>query len=186
MCRTKKSVNDIKSIQGIVNHYQTNDQTKLNQTLGFYSSLSFDKKGITIIANAKLPNGKRHSHQYRLSQKTLISVTDKLLKIKDDLNQSLSFSDLFKKINSNISEISGVGVLMIYDTSLRLGCILNLKPTKVYLHRGAKTGAKNLGLNVDKSTLAKNEFPNPFQTLEPHEIEDCLCIYKDIYNPSMI
>jgi hypothetical protein len=73
-----------------------------------------------------------------------------------------------------------VGELMVYDTALRIGAFLKLEPVSVYLHAGTKTGAKALGLTVSgKKNINVTDLPKEFRKLKPHEIEDCLCIYKD-------
>jgi len=182
-CRTAENKNKIRSLENIVKHYkryidQCSENT-LPQELEYFGSLSFNKMGLKKIANAKLANGKKHTHQKCLDKKVFPQVSDRLLNRQREISNVQTFSELFKKVSSIIKDINGVGPLMIYDTTLRLGAILGLKPQKVYIHRGSKEGAKNLGLNIKKGYLEKDELPNEFQDLEPYEIEDCLCIYKD-------
>jgi len=62
---------------------------------------------------------------------------------------------------------------------LRIGARLNLFPMKVYLHAGARQGARTLGLNARAATLDVSDLPTEFHALRPHEIEDVLCIFKD-------
>jgi hypothetical protein len=66
---------------------------------------------------------------------------------------------------------------MVYDIAHRIGAYLGKPPALVYLHRGTKKGAANLGFRGE--TLDPAMLPSPFSRLTPSEIEDCLCIYKD-------
>lgn len=66
---------------------------------------------------------------------------------------------------------------------------MHIYPSKVYLHRGTREGCKALkealsedlgrNLNCRSETLERKYFPEPIQELEPYEIEDFLCFYKD-------
>lgn len=80
---------------------------------------------------------------------------------------------------SAIGVLHGIGELTVYDTALRIGAKLGLLPKKVYLHAGTRAGARALGLNWKATSLAVRELPSELLTLTPHEIEDCLCIFKD-------
>ena len=67
---------------------------------------------------------------------------------------------------------------MVYDTALRIGAKLGLEPEVVYLHRGARSGMKALGLGAGRLFVEVYELPHELRSLRPHEIEDCVCIYK--------
>jgi hypothetical protein len=57
----------------------------------------------------------------------------------------------------------------------------------VYLHAGTRAGARALGLNWRATTLAVHDLPAELRVLAPHEIEDCLCIFKNNFEkPSSI
>jgi len=43
---------------------------------------------------------------------------------------------------------------------------------------GTREGAAALGIDRSRKTVRPDELPAPLRTLRPHEIEDCLCIYK--------
>lgn len=80
--------------------------------------------------------------------------------------------------------IKGIGDLTVYDTAVRIGYSFGLHPEKVYIHRGAKTGAKNLlGRKAvhGRKFLYMHELPIEFQSLTPMEVENCLCIYKNSF-----
>ena len=67
----------------------------------------------------------------------------------------------------------------VYDTAFRIGAKLNKLPTKVYLHTGTREGAKALGFDGKVKSIGVYELQPEFQKLEPYEIEDILCIFKD-------
>jgi hypothetical protein len=67
---------------------------------------------------------------------------------------------------------------MVYDTALRIGAKLGLEPDVVYLHRGTRSGVKVLGMDAGRPFVRPDELPDELRVLRPHEIEDCLCIYK--------
>ncbi|HEX5725574.1 MAG TPA: hypothetical protein VFX98_08920, partial [Longimicrobiaceae bacterium] len=69
--------------------------------------------------------------------------------------------------------------LTTYDVASRIGAHLKLEPERVFLHAGAAEGARTLGTDPRRETLAPDELPTPFSRLLPREIEDCLCIFKE-------
>ena len=56
-------------------------------------------------------------------------------------------------------------------------------PERVYLHRGTRKGARALGLDWRADSLDPRVLPKELADLEPREIEDFLCIYKDCLRP---
>jgi hypothetical protein len=123
--------------------------------------------------------GKRYSHQRRLKKAALKQALRALLDESGAIEQTHNFDDLFKLIGAAVKPIPGIGELYVYDTSLRIGAKLNLFPTMVYLHAGTRRGARALGLNDSEATLKVSALPKEFRILEPHELEDLLCIFKD-------
>ncbi|WML37291.1 hypothetical protein [Clostridium sp. OS1-26] len=109
--------------------------------------------------------------------------------IKEKISNSLCFADILDTVYSlrrnNI--IKYFGPLNLYDCSLRIGAHYNIYPSRVYVHCGSITGAKNLFkdkynnivkyYNGDKSFpyIPINSLPEELQNLEPHYIEDFLC-----------
>jgi hypothetical protein len=62
---------------------------------------------------------------------------------------------------------------------MRIGANLGLEPSRVFLHRGVRVGARALGLNFRAPSLELGEFPEPLRVLRPHQVEDILCIFKE-------
>lgn len=140
------------------------------------------ESAIEHAALAKI-NDKRHRHQRRLKEVALEKAQQILLSEFKAIEQVKDFDKLYKLIEKFCKGIKGIGDLYIYDTSLRIGAKLNLKPTKVYLHAGTRVGVWNLShympeLDSKADTLEKSQMPREFQELETYEIEDILCISK--------
>jgi hypothetical protein len=134
-------------------------------------------------ALARSSKGKRYSHQRRIKRAAIQEALSILPNESDRIKRCRTFAELFKLIDTALEDVSGIGELYVYDTSLRIGAKLNLFPEKVYLHAGTRLGARALGLpNVP--TLSVSEFPKEFRALKPHEIEDALCIFKDEFASS--
>src|SRR5207237_10549851 len=91
----------------------------------------------------------------------------------------LSFRHLHDTIEQLVAHIPGLAELYSYDAALQIGAKLDLKPDVVYLHRGTRDGARNLGLPFRKATLDVGCLRRELSLLVPYEIEDFLCIYKD-------
>lgn len=122
---------------------------------------------------------KRYSHQCRLKRIALQRALSVLLEEASAMKRAGDFDGLFSLIDGALQPIPGLGELYVYDTALRIGSKLNLFPEKVYLHAGARSGARALGLNARAQVLEIKDLPSEFQVLKPHEIEDVLCIFKD-------
>jgi len=123
--------------------------------------------------------GKRYSHQRRLTKVALQQAFRALLEESEAIEKSRDFDELFRIIHAAVKPIPGIGELYVYDTSFRIGAKLNLFPTKVYLHAGTRRGLRALGLDASGATLKVSALPKEFRALEPHEMEDVLCIFKD-------
>lgn len=68
--------------------------------------------------------------------------------------------------------------LYVYDTTLRIGAKADIQPVHVYLHAGTSDGARHLGIGGSQDRVAISTLPKEVRVLEPDEIEDFLCIYK--------
>jgi hypothetical protein len=122
---------------------------------------------------------KRFSHQRRLKQKVLEEARAALLGASAKLRRAKDFDDLHESIKDALAGITGLGSLYYYDTALRIGANLHKMPERVYLHRGTRRGARAMGLDWRESSLDPECLPKELASLEPHETEDFLCIFKD-------
>lgn len=109
-------------------------------------------------------------------------------------NRPLDFEELYQRVKNSIYSIKGIGLLVVYDIALRIGCSLCPKiiPQKyVYIHGH---GTNDIVYNSAKALLGPNikKFLDPedridvvhlqpfFPCYSAMEIEDLLCIYHDL------
>lgn len=103
-----------------------------------------------------------------------------LLAAEEQLASAKSFDALHALVESLILNIRGVGELMVYDTTVRLAAYRGLEPTDVYLHAGTRAGARALGVDHRARSIPRRSLPAPLRRLPATELEDILCIYKDV------
>jgi hypothetical protein len=118
----------------------------------------------------------RFDHQRRIPRSRLKAAAKRLRSVP--LRNAKSFHDLFLMVESTIGDMPRIGELMIYDSALRIGANLGLEPMYVYLHRGTRDGARELGLNFRARWLKRHELPPSFRLLPAWQVEDILCIFK--------
>ena len=164
------------SLREVVDAYIRDYRSDASRELLFFARRRNLQDAISRAALAQLPGGKRHPHQYRIPRASLELARKRLLLAA--LGGSETFEELHSKVDASIGDVYRIGELAIYDAALRIGAFLNLRPRLVYLHRGTRDGARALGLGRGASTLDPAELPREFRRLRPHEIEDCLCIFK--------
>lgn len=125
--------------------------------------------------------GNRFQHQHRIKRAVLESARKSLLSITAKLGEckNSSFEGLHGIIENALKSVEGTGELYVYDVSLRIGSKLGLFPQKVFFHAGTRKGAKALGLNTKLSWLEMDSLPEWLRELQPYEVENFLCRYKD-------
>jgi len=182
-CRAKAMTCRFDAIQGavtlakLVDRYRTVYRPSARAELAYYGSLPTLAEAVRRAGRAERPDGKRHDHQTRIRRAALAEAGRRLEKL--DLRSSRTFRALHDAVERAIGSIAGIGELMVYDTALRIGARLRLKPDVVYLHAGTRAGAMALGLEGGACYLEPVLLPAPLHRLRPHELEDFLCIFKD-------
>lgn len=158
----------------------------IDEMLKYYKQLKPIKKTIEQAGKAAYSEDKKHSHQWCINNNALANLSKKMKGKTDKIKKSNGFDTLFGLLKE--LDIVGLGQLTIYDTSLRIAFYLDLGqkkmyPKSVYLHRGAAIGAKYLNIKSKKchnATIAQiDTIPKVLKELEPYQIENFLCIYKD-------
>ena len=163
-------------LEAIVQTYLKNNAEGEDRYLQYYRIQKTPAAAVSKAAMAELPSGKRFSHQRRIPAAILARARDALLNV--DLAKARSFDELHSLVARTLAPIAGIGELTIYDTAHRIGAYLGLRPEFIYLHAGARSGAKALGLDYRASKLPMSALPKAFHKLLPEQVEDCLCIYK--------
>jgi hypothetical protein len=141
------------------------------------------RDAVKSAARSEEADGKRHPHQRRIREGSIVNATKALLLAADRIHGSSSFGELLKLVEEILANVRGVGELYTYDVSLRIGAWLGHMPEKVYLHRGTRIGARALGLDTSEGSVEMSALPVELQQLPPSEVEDILCIYKDRFIP---
>ena len=193
-CSTSKPVEDFNcssnnrgqrdlTLGALVSYYIEEHRDRMKRYLRYYNQHTLND-AIRIAALCVLPGGKRHGHQRRIIQPALNESARRLLDVQDKIKMSRDFEDLRGFVDSTIRAIWGIGDLTIYDISLRIGAKLGLYPQAIYLQAGVISGAKALGIyhkreSIPIKHIRIEHIPKPISSrLEPHEIEDFLCICK--------
>ena len=168
-------------IESAIRDYIIRRREGSKNELEWFAAQNTLREAINQAALGIYPQGKRHPHQRRLSNIGLQRSTIRLLAISNEIQDCSTFDELHSLIGETVGTIRGIGELYCYDTALRIGAYLSLHPQKVYLHRGTRDGAELLGIDGKRKTVGIEELPEAFWSLEPHEAEDVLCIYKRLF-----
>jgi hypothetical protein len=165
------------TLNEIVSDYIREYRGDARKEMRFFEILRSPSEAIRKAALCELPGGKRHSHQRRIPRALLEHVEARLQGIGRKLARAGSFAALHQAVEEEIGALKGIGRLTVYDISHRIGAHFGKAPERVYLHAGTRVGARVFGISGD--SFNPKILPKPFSQLEPSEIEDCLCIYKD-------
>lgn len=175
-CGTRSTKRPLRTYADIVQDYIAEYRRRAATEMRWYSSRSDLQTLVKLAVYCRTPDNKRHPHQRRLPEAALQAAHSRLSRI--DFEACESFDALHGQIAQAIGAVPKIGELAIYDIACRIGAFLRIEPEQVFLHRGTRIGARHLGLGRGK-TIEVSELPKAFHRLKPHEIEDCLCIYKD-------
>lgn len=167
------------SLSEVIVDYISNYRASADADLDFFRKESFPV-AIEYAALYKLADGHRHPHSNRRQLEALEESYRRLRAIPGEMRKCSSFEALHDLIEREIRGIDDIGPLTVYDVATRIGAHLGHEPEKVYLHSGTKKGATALGLGRRRKTLEPAELPAEFGRLSAREIEDCLCLYKDV------
>lgn len=166
-------------LRAVVRHYKRNFKARSSAELESFRSMPSLEIAVRRAAIAITWDGKRYSHQRRLKEANLNRAEAKLVGCLKKIQAAENFASLFDLVKRTVGHLGGLGELYVYDTALRISAKKGTLPQRVYLHAGARKGAKALNLKVEGVIgLFRSELPAELGELEPHEIEDVLCIYK--------
>ena len=176
----------------VIKHYKSkimeyknerNDNCSVDRVVKYVLKQKNIEEAINTAVISRAENGKKHSHQRRLPNNCLEDYAQKLLEIKKQISQTKSFDSLYMLLEQN--RIHGVGELLIYDVSVRIGEYLKIYPETIYVHAGTRIGLQNLQKEkIHEKQIKKETLPEPFRSsdLTPGQLEDFFCIYKDIFS----
>lgn len=165
-----------------------------NSQLDYYRSLDSLESAIENACfgfykvNDVLYHSSHYDRIYKNGFQALIGARNALISSIDRIASTDNFDDLFNIVNERITSITGIGNLMHYDITLRIGAFKKLSPTKVHGQRGSRWGMEALyGAQKDEwednepIILNREELVENFHALsriiEPSLIENFLCVY---------
>jgi hypothetical protein len=129
-------------------------------------------------------SGKRHPHLTRLQKSALLEARRRLMSNQDLFRSCRSFHEVLETVRRLTDDIWGYKEMAEYDTAMAIGAHLGLLPERIYLHRGTRQGAANMGLDVrHREYLEVAELPKELTVLEPYQIEDFFCFFEDVLRP---
>lgn len=166
------------SLKTIVSAYLRECRARARKELAWFASRPSFEDTVRVAALAQDWRGKRLAHQRRIPGAVLLQCKERLLSSIAQLRACETFEQLYETVRRT-ARIRGAGELYCYDTAVRIGAKLGVFPELVYLHAGTRDGAVKLGFNRSQATIHPSELPRELRWLEPQEIEDLLCIYKD-------
>ena len=166
---------ELRTLPELVNRFHSEFDTGAD--FRFFRKLKPWHAVIEQAGMAMNEHGKRFPHQYRLKKVALKAATRRLHRA--DLKSCKDFDSLFGEVENAVASIKGIGPLYVYDTACRIGESLRLRPKRVYLHAGTRSGARAIGLGRGCAVVEMDELPKAMRSLTPSQVEDFLCICKD-------
>lgn len=178
-CKSCHHPSDLKAFAALVKDYKNHHQKEKNLELRYFEQMNFEQV-LKKVAYAKNQNDRKFSHQRRLPQAVSKSVLNVLLGIKKEIKEIQNFEQLYALLEQQLLPIRGIGDLFIFDAALRIAAKLNYQPTEIIVQSGSKQGVRNLGLKVKNKRVTLDQLPSIIRDeLEPYEIENFLCIYRE-------
>jgi hypothetical protein len=165
-------------LQDIVREYARNNRCGPNRELEWFRRQPTLRSAIRSASLAVNSEGKRFTHQRRLSKASLQAACNSLLRNESKIRRCKDFDELQTFLGRLLRRTQGIGELYIYDTAFRVGAKLGFLPIKVYLHAGTRLGASALGYDGRLPWIDVSGLPRELRRLRAYEIEDFLCIYK--------
>lgn len=169
---------DLSSLAAIVAAYLRRRRDRGDEMLDYCAHSPNLRIAKARAARCLLPDGRRHRHQRRIPIESLEAIDRRLAAV--DLTECRDFDALYAVVADVARHVMMIGPLTIYDIAQRIGRFLKIEPTQVYLHAGTRDGAHALGLGRGRDVLEMSELPAELQCLAAAQVEDLLCIYKDI------
>jgi hypothetical protein len=167
-----------RNLEQLVTEFERQIVAPGSQELRYFAEMPSLELAIHYAGLATDWRGKRFHHQCRIPRPVLVRATHAMMQAKHRISSCTTFKELLSLLIDLVDHQRGVGELYHYDTSLRIGAYLGLSPEAVYLHAGARQGAKALGLDAHEGRVRVQDLPKPLQVLRPDDIEDFLCICK--------
>ncbi|MCD4734549.1 MAG: hypothetical protein K8R53_00770 [Bacteroidales bacterium] len=188
------------ALSDLINDYCQNGLFDLNAEMEHYKGLPTVEEAIdnACLGIYKVGNktffSNHYKYAYSVSEKSkrwnildLYNARKILLNCISDIEDFQSFESIYTFLEEKIRPLSGIGNMLQYDISLRIGANMNVWPDKVYAQLGALYGVNGL-LHANypkdsrqifnfKNTFIRN-FPE-FNRLKAYEAENFLCVFDN-------
>ncbi len=171
---------NIPKLERVIKHYKLKSKRQVDGHILFCMSQKTLKDAIEVASKSIDENGKIHFHQRRVEKPELISFSERVSLLENEIASCEKFDEIYDLVHSVGNQY--ITELTIYDTAQRIGAFRNIHPDKIYLQSGTRTGAENLLGNLgDKKYLTLEDLPSPFHRSEftMADVEDILYQYKD-------
>jgi len=172
----------------IVAHYIRKHRPRAQAELASFAAERSLEAAVRRAGRAELSGQRRDPHHRRRRQEDLDAAVGCLVGGLASLEQCQNFEAVHDQVKALTRRVQNLGPLYEYDTALRIAAKLGCRPRKVFLHAGARQGARVLGL-ADGKSFWPGDIPDalaPLRELEPYEIEDVLCIYKAKFEAAVL
>lgn len=169
-----------------IEHYQKHERGNLDRMIKYYQQASFDE-ALESATFSQTPdeddNLKMDTHQNRVGYKKSEEAKPYIEVRVERISNAKSWNELFTIAEEIRNSVYELGHLWSYDFALRVGANLGLYPDEVFLHRGAKEGARRLlhKPRISSRSLPLTDFPDELVKAlkHPYVIEGFLCCRKD-------
>ena len=88
-----------------------------------------------------------------------------LMQEQERLRASKDFHDVFTQVKGLANRTGGLGEVWIYDVSVRIAAYLGKQPDRIYLHGGAREGARAFKIASSRESISKFELPRPLRRM---------------------
>lgn len=166
------------TLQWIVCDYRDRFGASREREDAWYRAAQSFPEAVRRAAECQDSKGKRCPHQRRIPQTALRAAAKVLVGAAGVLLACRSFDELHSRVRELAGAIRGIGKLYVYDVATRIGVVLNLRPERVHLHAGTRSGARALGIDLRADSIELSELPEILRELDAWQLEDVLCIYK--------
>lgn len=163
----------------LLRHYASNGRRSAQAERDWFKSQPSLRDAIKVAARAENWRGERFHHQRRIRKSAIKAAVPALLAAQRHFASLKTFDALHSMVTNAVGAIPYIGELYCYDTAVRVGAFLDLKPDRVYLHAGVRDGARALRIPHTGAFVAMSALPPALRHLRADEAEDFLCIYKN-------
>jgi len=174
---TRPAEAELDSLSALVDDYVRRVRPDAIEDLSFYANQFSLAETLVLVGDWKDKDGRCPVHQKFLPARVKAAAGERIRAL--DIGAARHFNDVFEAVEREVGVLEGVGPRTVYDIALRLGAVLGLPPTRVFLHASALRGARALGLVPRERSLALDAFPGELRRLGAWEIENFLGLYAD-------